>query len=197
MAASCWSGTVLSSKSVETQEVYLYGLTMLSLRSSATNIFIHHWFWLLFVAAVLVLFLVSPVLLLENAKIAEMVILFDLCIFLPAVYVICYRNQQSVRQILLRIIGVISLGIFIGAWLIPESVQAILPNLFIGRNIAITFVIIVELFALIAILKMAFAKDNDPVEIAKQSGAPEAFVKFMVLEANFWKAVWNFFNPRK
>lgn len=158
---------------------------------------IEHWFVLVYGLAIVIGLFIWPTLLRDDTVLAEMVILFDLSLFLPIIYLLCYRSKQFTQQIALRIMGLAGLGIFLVSWIVPEDMQQILPNLSLGRNFVLVVVILIELIAFIAILKMIFAKDADPDEIAKKSGAPEIIIKLMLLEARFWKVVWNFFKPSK
>ncbi len=158
------------------------------------QILIQHWFLFVMAVALAIEVLVAPVLLAENARLAEKVILLDLCLFLPWAYFFCYRRNQSTQQLTLRMAGLVCLGILAASWIIPEDLQHIVPSLAPARNITLGIIIFIELVAFAAILKMLFGSHTDSAEIARKSGAPELIVRLMLMEAKFWKAVWSFFR---
>jgi len=156
-----------------------------------------HWFLPLFAGVLLIEYLVSPLLLRENAQWAEKIILFDLCLFVPLAYFLCYRARHNIKALAIRTIGLIFVGVWFASWLIPENNQNLLPFLGVGRNIGLAIFALIELIAFAAIVKLVYSRNADSKLIANQTGMPELFVRLAMLEARFWKAVWNFFRPRK
>lgn len=152
-------------------------------------------------------FLVLPVLLLiewafsrssvwSDPAPAEAAMLFDLCVFMPALYALCYRNQLPVRQLALRTLALSFLGIFIASTLVPAEAQIVLPRLSWARTAGLVVLALIELRLLVEALKLVFSGRSTAEEVSSRTGAPPWIARLMLLEARFWKAVWRLVRRR-
>jgi hypothetical protein len=124
----------------------------------------------------------------------EHAIIFDLCLFVPALYAACYYRSQTVRALALRAIGLACVGLFIASRLVPAEAQTILPHLGWARTIGLAVIGLVELKLLFEIIKMTFGARTSAEALAEKTGVPTWVAQLMVLEARFWAAVWRFFR---
>lgn len=122
---------------------------------------------------------------------AEAAMLFDLCIFVPLLYALCYRKVLPPRQLLLRTAGLACLGIFIASKLVPAEAQVVLPHLSWARIAGLAVLALIELRLMVELMKLVFACGSTAEDIASRSGMPPWVARLMLLEARFWKAVWK------
>lgn len=121
----------------------------------------------------------------------EAAILADLCLTVPILYVLCYRRRHSAAQLGLRALALACLGIWLGAWIIPESDQSVLTRLGPLRVAGLVVLALIELRLLVAMIRLVFGSEPSSDEISRATGAPPFVAKLMLLEARFWKAVWR------
>lgn len=126
----------------------------------------------------------------------EAVILFDLCLFVPFLYWLCYRRTQPAKALAMRAVGLACFGVFIASRLVPPEAQTLLPHLAWVRTAGIAVVALVELKLFVELIKLVFGGQSSNEQIAGRTGAPPLLVKLMALEARFWKAVWRFVRGR-
>ena len=122
----------------------------------------------------------------------EAALLFDACITLPALYVLCYRRSLPKWQLGLRAVGLACLGIYLLGYLIPPEAQVLLPSFALGRMIGLALLVLIEVRLLIAALRMVFTREVTAEALSKETGAPPLVAKLMIIEARFWTAVWRF-----
>ena len=127
---------------------------------------------------------------------AEAVTLFDWTVSVPLLYFLCYRSTLTAPQMVLRLIGLVCLGVWIASWLVPVADQAILPKLWWARIIGMVLLGLLELRLVVLGVKLAFSGRTTAEELARKSGAPPLLAKLMLIEANFWRAVWRFITRR-
>ncbi len=127
---------------------------------------------------------------------AEAAILFDLCVFVPALYALCYRNKLALKPLLLRLIGLSCLGIFIASKLVPPDAQRLLPHLSWVRAAGWAVLALIELKLFIEMVKLVFSGRTTADNVAARGGVPRWLAALMLLEARFWKAVWKFIRGR-
>ena len=168
------------------------------MRTAAIPSWIHrHWFMLLLpVLATAAFSLATSIDWQRDGRIAEMVLLFDACVSLPLLYFLCYRGTQTRKQMALRLIAMVCLGIWFATWLVPEASQSLLAQLGWIRTAGIVFLVVVELRLVIGAIKMAFSGNATADELASASGAPSWIAKLMLLEARFWRWVWRRISGR-
>lgn len=128
----------------------------------------------------------------QSPRVAEAVTLFDWTVTVPLLYFLCYRSKLNAMQMVMRLLGLGCLGVWISSWLVPVSDQAILPHLGWARIIGITVLALLEVRLLVFALKLAFSGEGTADELARKSGAPQLLARLMLLEANFWRALWRF-----
>ena len=132
----------------------------------------------------------------NSPRAAEAVTLFDWTVSVPLLFFLCYRSQLTAQQMALRLLGLACLGVWVASWLVPVSAQVILPHLGWARLAGMAVLALLELRLLMLALKLAFSGEATADELARISGAPPLLAKLMLLEANFWRAVWRYIRRR-
>jgi hypothetical protein len=150
-----------------------------------------NWFALVVPPLILVEWLVARSLGGEAGPMLELVVLFDLCLFMPALYLLCYRGRRPVRQLALRAAALVCLGIYIATYLVPEAAQRLLPHLGWARTAGLAVLLLIEFRLLVMTLRLVWGRDASAEEVQAASGAPAWIVQLMVLEARFWKSLWR------
>lgn len=123
----------------------------------------------------------------------ERVLLVDFLISLPLLYALFLRGTLPPLRIALRCGGLALAGLWLAALLIPDGEGQVLPHLAWLRAIALPIIIAIELLALIAIVKLAFAAEPDEAKLASFN-LPRPLIRLMILEARLWKWVWRKLN---
>ena len=123
----------------------------------------------------------------------EYAVLTDVFITMPLLLWLCYRSQLTTKPLLLRVVGVISLGIWLASQMLQPEHQTILPLLGSLRNIGLGVAIAIELWLLVSILKIVFKKETTSQVLVDQ-GVPEYMAKLMLLEARFCRWVFGLFR---
>lgn len=121
---------------------------------------------------------------------AEAVILFDLCLFVPALHFLCYRRVLARRALLIRTAALALGGIYIASLLVPAEAQRLLAELRWARMAGLAIIAAFELWILVLTVKLVFGGAGTD-EIAAQSGAPRWAARLMQAEARFWKFLWR------
>jgi hypothetical protein len=128
--------------------------------------------------------------------IAETVILFDLCVFLPAMHAICYRKSLPLRALIFRTIGLACFGVYLASKLVPAEAQTVLRDLLWVKSAGWLGLALVELWLALQIIRLVYGGQHDAEEISRLHGTPEWVARLMLLEARFWKAVWKLLRGR-
>jgi hypothetical protein len=149
-----------------------------------------HWFVVLLPALLLIEYGFARSTDWTSDRVAEAAILFDLCLFVPLLYLLCYRQSLSVRALLVRSAALCLAGIYIASLLVPPEGQVLLDDLSLLRPAGLVVLALIELKLLIELVKLVFSGRTTAEEIAARSGAPEWVARLMMLEARFWKALW-------
>ena len=123
----------------------------------------------------------------------EYAVLADVFLTMPLLLWLCYRSQLTTKAVLLRVVGVVSLGIWLASQMLQPEHQTILPLLGSLRNIGLGVAIAIELWLFVSILKIVFKKDTTSQVLVDQ-GVPEFMAKLMLLEARFWRWVFGLFK---
>jgi len=126
---------------------------------------------------------------------AEAVILFDLCVFVPALHFFCYRRTLARRALLIRTAALSCGGIYIASLLVPVEAQRLIAELGWARIAGLALVAAFELWVVIATVKLVFGGAGTD-EIAAKSGAPLWVARLMQAEARFWKFLWRLIRGR-
>ena len=126
---------------------------------------------------------------------AELVILFDLCLFVPLLFLLCYRRRLPIRALLLRSAALLLFGLWFAAWIVPPESRDLLRQLGGLRPIGLALLAIAELGLLVVVVRLVFSGASS-ADVAARSGAPEWVARLMLLEARFWKAVWQLLRRR-
>lgn len=131
-----------------------------------------------------------------DGRVAEMVLLFDVCVSLPSLYFLCYRGTLTSKQMALRLLGLACLGIWFVSWLVPESAQSMISQFGWLRSVGIAILVVIELRVITGAIKMAFSGKASADELASASGAPPWIARLMLLEARFWRWLWRRISGR-
>jgi hypothetical protein len=126
----------------------------------------------------------------------EIVVLFDLCLFMPALFLLCYRGRRPARQLALRAAALACLGIYIATYLVPEAARRLLPHLGWARAVGLAVLLLIEFRLLVVTLRLVWGHDAGAEEVAAASGAPAWIARLMVMEARFWKTLWGLLRRR-
>lgn len=132
----------------------------------------------------------------ESPGPAEAAILFDLCLFIPALYLLLHRRSVPRRQLVVRTAALSLLGLWVASLLVPSGAQRLLLHLAWLRPGGLVLLTLIELRLLVAALKMVWSGGAGARQVAERSGAPEWLARLMLIEARFWKAVWRMIRGR-
>lgn len=126
---------------------------------------------------------------------AEAVVLFDMALFVPALFLLCYRRRLARRALLIRTAALACLGVTIASLLVPPDAQHLVAGLGRARWIGLAMLAFVELWVVALAVRLVFGGASTE-EISARSGAPQWIARLMQLEARFWKAVWRLVTGR-
>jgi len=121
----------------------------------------------------------------------EKVILFDLCLFLPALHVAFYRRRLPLRTLVVRTVGLSLLGFYIASCLVPAEAQQLIADWSGARSAGLVVLALIELRLMIEVMKIVWGGKPSADEVAAKLGAPAWTARLMIAEVNFWKWVWR------
>ncbi len=150
-----------------------------------------HWFYLLLPLTLLAAWLLSTTA--EAARdplTLERTLLFDFGLFLPAVYALYLRGRLRPAAIALRCVGLGLAGLWFAGWLMPQGEGEVLPFLGWLRMVVFPILIVFELVAFAAILRIVYSPRPDPARLLA-AGMPPLLVRALLAEARFWRWVWH------
>lgn len=146
-----------------------------------------HWFFLA----------LPPLLLIEHAfarstdwnraGAGEMAILFDLCLFIPALYWLCYHRRLATRVLLIRTGALFCAGIYVASLLVPAEGEVLIGHLTPLRWIGPAVLALIELKLLFISVRLAFSGRSSAADVAERTGALEWIARLMLLEARSGK----------
>lgn len=122
---------------------------------------------------------------------SEWVALFDLCIFLPFIYLFFFSSTLQPKAKFIRAAGVSGLGLFAASFIVPESNQFALGELSKLRNAMLIVIIVFEVFVFWKLITAVFDTKTDEHKLERDFAVPAWAARLMLLEARFWKAVWK------
>jgi len=123
---------------------------------------------------------------------SEWVMLVDLCLFMPALYLALFTSELGLRERLLRAAGIAGLGLFAASLIVPASNQVIIGELSALRGALFVFILAFEGWVLWKVIGAVYRKGADAKMLEHDFAMPRWIARAMVLEARFWKAVWAF-----
>jgi hypothetical protein len=127
----------------------------------------------------------------SQPRMPEAVVLFDLCLFIPALHILCYRRKLALKPLLIRTAALAFLGVYIASHLIPREAQSLLAELGWARTAGLVVIALIELRLVFLALKLVFGGQASADEIAERTGAPPWIARLMLIEARFWQWVWR------
>ena len=122
-------------------------------------------------------------------RMAEAATVFDWCVFVPLLYVLCYRGTMTTRAIGLRVLALACSGFWLAGVIVPDPAEGLLREWSWLRSVGLVALVAVEGVALLAVVRIALAPKPDVAELERQ-GVPPIIAKAMVLEARFWRWLW-------
>jgi hypothetical protein len=150
-----------------------------------------HWFYLLLPFAVAAsLTLRSSIDWRSEAFRMEATTLFDWCVFLPAMFVLCYRRELPTGALAVRTVGIACAGLWAATLIVPDDHQRLIGSVAWLRYPGMVVVLAAEALVMVALFKVTFSKAPDPSEIVR-FGVPPFVAKLMLAEARFWRWVWR------
>lgn len=120
----------------------------------------------------------------------ELATLFDWVVFVPALYALCYRGTLSGRALAIRLLAFACSGVWIAGKVVPDPAEGLLLQWGWLRGVGVTALVAVEGLAMLAVLRVAFSANPDPLELERQ-GIPPIVAKMMLAEARFWRWIWG------
>ena len=121
---------------------------------------------------------------------AEAVILFDMCLFVPFLYVLCYRRRIALKPLLVRAMALACLGLYFASHLIPAQSQHLVAGLGWARMLGWAALALVELWVVAKVVRLVFGGTATEADVVAQ-GAPLWIARLMLIEARFWKWLWR------
>lgn len=153
-----------------------------------------HWFYLLLPFAAAAAWTMQLSLDWERgATLGEATALFDWCVFLPAMFLLCYRRPMPARTLALRTVGLVCGGLWVAALIVPDGSERMIGAVAWLRYPGLTLLLVAEIFLLVAVMQITFGGEADPAEL-ERLGVPASVARLMLLEARFWRWVWR--SPR-
>ena len=126
----------------------------------------------------------------------ERVFLFDFGLFLPVLYFLFLKSRVTLRAAVLRSVALAAAGLALAAWLLPAGTGQVLPVLAWLRWVALPAIIVIELAALVAVVRYVYGGDPKEQTLVDQ-GMPPIIARLMIAEARFWKRVFAWLAGRK
>jgi hypothetical protein len=155
-----------------------------------------HWFAVLAPPLVLMEWLVLRNFGAEMGAFSEAVVLFDLCVFVPMLYLLCYGRSLPLKSLLLRTLGLVCLGVYLAGHIVPDEAQHVLAQIEPVRLVGLGVLMLVELRLFLLAMRVVWRPGATAADVQAASGAPPWIARIMLIEARFWKAVWSFIRRR-
>lgn len=127
---------------------------------------------------------------------SEWVALFDLCVFMPLVYLSAFSSELTRKARLLRCLGIAGIGLFAASFIVPEANQFVIGELSALRKAAMAGVLVFEGWIMSKVIGAVYRHNADAKTLERDFAMPEWIAKLMVLEAKFWKTVWAFLRRK-
>lgn len=122
---------------------------------------------------------------------SEWVMLVDLCLFMPAVYLALFASELALKARLLRAAGIAGLGLFAASLIVPQANQFVIGELSALRKALLVVVLAFEGWVMWKVLGAVYRRGADAKTLERDYAIPEWIARLMVIEARFWKAVWS------
>lgn len=122
---------------------------------------------------------------------SEWVALFDLCIFMPALYLTLFTSVLTPLARFLRSLGIAGIGLLVSSLIIPEANQFLVAELSSIRKVALVGILAFEGWIITKVISAVYRKNADAEALEREFAVPGWIARLMVLEARFWKAVWT------
>lgn len=123
---------------------------------------------------------------------SEWVALFDLCVFMPLLYLAAFSSELTRKARVLRCLGIAGIGLFAASFIVPEANQFVIGELSTLRSSAMVGIVAFEAWIMWKVIGAVYRHNADAKTLEREFAMPEWIARLMVLEAGFWKAVWAF-----
>jgi hypothetical protein len=153
----------------------------------------YHWFWP--VAAIFVFDALNAHLLAAMPRLMESLVLFDLVIVIPALYLFCYRRNG--RKAIVKAIAFSALGLWVASKLVPTASQYILTYLWPLSYLRLAIVGLLEVGIVVAVYRSIFqgnSAEQIAADLQAKTDMPAWLTRLMVLEVMFWKRLASLLN---
>jgi hypothetical protein len=156
----------------------------------------YHWFWP--VAAIFVFDALNAHLLAAMPRLMESLVLFDLVIVIPALYLFCYRRNG--RKAIRKAFAFLALGLWVASKLVPMESQYLLKYLWCLwplRYLEMAVVGCLELGIVITVYRSIFqgnSAEQIAADLQAKTDMPAWLTRLMVLEVMFWKRLASLLN---
>ena len=131
----------------------------------------------------------------RDGALGEAVALFDWCVFLPGMFLLCYRRAMPGRARALRTVGLVCGGLWTAALIVPDGSERMIGAVAWLRYPGLALLLVAEAFVLVAVLRITFGGEADAAEL-ERLGVPAPLAQLMLLEARFWHRVWRSLRGR-
>jgi hypothetical protein len=152
-----------------------------------------NWFWPLFAVLLGAAFLISRYQVTYLPQSWEYAVVFDMLFTVPVFFVLCYRKRLSLKELIIRVLGIQCLGIWIAAQLVPLESQTLLPQLAWLRYAGLAVLILIELRIMVLLFKVVFKVETTTRQL-EDIGMPPLLTKIVLIEARFWRWVFSRFK---
>ena len=125
-----------------------------------------------------------------EGRTGEVTMLFDWCVFLPALYAASLWRTLPLRAVLLRALGLSCAGLWVAGLLVPDAAEHLLARLGPLRWLGVAVALLVEGALFAATLRLLFSGRADAPAL-ERLGAPPLLARLMLLEARFWRWLWT------
>ena len=150
-----------------------------------------HWFWLLLPFWLFISCMLRTAIdWRTEGRAGETTMLFDWCVFLPALYAASLWRTVPPRTVLIRMLGLSCAGLWVAGLLVPDPAEHLLTRLGPLRYFGMAAALAVEGALFVATLRLIFSGRADAPAL-ERLGAPPFLARLMLLEARFWRWVWS------
>ena len=115
---------------------------------------------------------------------------------MPLVYLTLFTTELSFKARMLRCLAIAGIGLFAASMIVPEANQFVIGELSALRSFLLVFILAFEGWIFWKIINAVYRKDADAKQLEQDFAMPEWMAKLMVLEARFWKSVFEWFKRK-
>lgn len=118
------------------------------------------------------------------------------CVLLPIAYHLSTRSGSKGAVAPVRSLGLALGAISLNGWLLFDRSDPVFRPFAYEQWLLVALVVAIEVRVTAMILSSVFRANPDEAAIAERAGLPRFVARLMILEANFWRAVYRFLSRR-